>query len=491
MKLKLRNRHSKKTPRGVISAMLAIKGCSERLKEELLGMFQFNNPAYLQAKRFSPWAQLSDKIAPYIHISFEDDDGRILIPRGIEVSDLTPRSQKEFNSIKWTDSTIEAPVAFPKLKVNLNDEQITLQKSFSRFERKGLRPFHNYLFISPTGTGKTIAQAAVASMTGQRVLILSLTDQIKRAWHNDLKTAFGIQYKDVGIIQREKWKIGKHFTIASVKTLARREHRWHELYEQIGTVILDETDVVSAPSLYEFMLSFPARYIIGATATARASNFWLTSIFGQPVKRIYNSQEDTETSMRLYHVFEVETKFKYDYTEGAIDFHHLSDCMIGDEDRNNLVVEKVLQDWNDGHSVLVATKRLPHVHLLADMLRDAGIDDVNILTGETNADKFYTEKLVKGIFKRNTRCIVATSEAIKRGANLNPLDRLHVVTPTNHIDLEQLIGRIRRKWKGKKDTGVTVYVDRKVDYLRNQFNREYVPTFRKLKVARYLNLFIA
>jgi superfamily II DNA or RNA helicase len=186
------------------------------------------------------------------------------------------------------------------------------------------------------------------------------------------------------------------------------------------------------------------------------------------------------------------TKFNYMIQRGNLDYNDLLENLHTDQDRNQVIVNEVKRDWLAGRCCLVTTTRRAHVELLVEMLEDAGIDDVNRITGDTNANKDYSDQLLKLLFSGKTRCIVATVQAVKRGANLNPIDRLHLTTPLKKKDdLEQLIGRIRRKHSSKSDCELVYYIDHLCGYLRNIFNKEARSVFRKLKVPRYLNEFVA
>lgn len=484
---------SENLKKGTIGAMLAIRNPSEELRRELVKYFTFPNPQYAAACRFSPWGPpkgIPENISLYWYS--DEEKTEIMIPRGIVPEILSTKACAEFNRIQWRDRTTNCPVEFPELRLTLSSEQQTLLTSYHRSIAKRQAPFRAFLFIAPTSTGKTLAQAAVAAATGQRTLVLCLTDQIKRAWYVDLEKGYGLSNKDVGLIQQSKWKIGEHFTLASVQTLARRKERWNELCESIGTVIVDEADTISAPSIYDFLLSFPARNIIGATAThmtAHGRNNYLDCIFGNPIKRIASSQKDTHSSISLKDVDLIFTPFVYKYQQGALDFHDMCEKMMENEDRNKLIVAHIAKDVREGHTVLAVTRRVPHVHLLSDMLQEVGVEHA-LLTGETNGSKEYTDKLVADTLSGKNHCIVATSAAIKRGANLNTLDVLHLLMPQNNTDLEQLIGRIRRRAEGKNTCILRYYLDSQTAYLNNAFKRN-VTVFRKLKVPRYKNVFIA
>jgi superfamily II DNA or RNA helicase len=479
---------------GIIGSMLSVRNCPETLRNAILMALTFENPAYTQALRFSPYGYVSDKVPKTIELAWETDDRRLVFPRGFNAAEkLQGKALRQFNSIQWEDRRVYAPVKFPKLLVCLNQDQTTLLRSFKRAKDKKI--FGNHLFVAPTSAGKTIFQAAVATETGQRTLVLCYTDQIKRAWFKDLQLAFGLNPEDIGLIQQSTFRIGKQFTLASVKTLARRKHRWNELFQQIGTVILDEADVITAPSLFNFIFDCPAAFHIGATATDRSESgygFYLRSIFGKPTKRLENKQEDTASSMRLREVEEVTTAFTFEYQQGNLDVHALNEGAMRNKERNKLIAHRVLKDWNNGRSILVVTKRVSHCKILKKRLRLAGVKNVKIITGDTNSRRKYTDEVVEGILSRKYRCIVATIDAIKLGANLNPLDSLHIVMGVkSKRNIEQLIGRIRRRADKKTTCKVVYYVDKSVPYLYGLFKWQAVPVFRKLKVERFLNQYVA
>jgi superfamily II DNA or RNA helicase len=77
-------------------------------------------------------------------------------------------------------------------------------------------------------------------------------------------------------------------------------------------------------------------------------------------------------------------------------------------------------------------------------------------------------EIVKDINNGNTKVLVATINLLSEGANIPILSCLHLVTPSNNIELErQKIGRIRRVVEGKKSPVVRDYVDEKNEFLSN------------------------
>lgn len=299
----------------------------------------------------------------------------------------------------------------------------------------------------------------------------------------------------MGLIQQSTWKIGAHFTLASIATLQRRKNRWKELFRSFGNIVLDEAHSITEPRLQEFFKAATTKYLLGATATPDhedSSNHTLYTLLGKPVKRIKSRGNiDTETSMALRRARVVKTKFTYDYDPNNLDVHDLALTLAADEERNALIVENAYKDWKEGHSVVIAVKRVPHIHVLHEMLLERGVRDANVLYGDTNAKKRYTDTLIKALLTRKVRMLVANAQSIKLGGNINPLNRMHLAWPVRKLDLEQLIGRLRRRDPHKRDSELVYYLDEKVRYLRNKFITKAIPVFRSAKLPGFENLFMA
>jgi superfamily II DNA or RNA helicase len=483
------------TLRGTIGPYLTIRAVPRRIKKRLLKENRIKNPAYEQAERFSSYNAVADDIQEYLEFAWEyEPDNEVICYRG--ALEKLPSTMQHLRKItKWNDERIMVPATFPKLRLEWNEEQKYCMEALEDVLKHNRRPFGNLLFLASTSVGKTILQASVAARLGQRALIICPTDLIMRAWYDDLNKAFGLSRGDVGLIKRNKFDIGKHFTLASLQTLGRRRHKWAKLNRKFGTIVVDEVQGCSAETLHSFLTQSPAKYLVGATATTETrdgENHHLKALFGSPIVQVNTYHRETQTSLPISEVRLVNTSFKYRCQIDNLDWHDLAMNLCGDEDRNALIVKNIYKEWSSGRSVLVVTKTREHATLLTEMLLEAGIKNVNEINGETNQNKFYTDKLLQWVKERKVTCIVATLQAIKTGANIPMLDSLHVaMPPANKRDWEQLLGRIRRKAEGKKSAIVTFYYDALVPYMMNLFKRIVIPVFRKMKCPGYENMYVA
>lgn len=401
-----------------------------------------------------------------------------------------PKSiRKDILRARRVDRRTFNPVKFPKLRLELNTEQNQCMVALGVALKTNSRPFGNFLFLASTAAGKTILQATVAAKLGQRTLVICPTDQIMRAWYADLLKAYGLTKNKIGLIRAKSFKIVGPFTLATPQTLGRREQFWPQLNAEFGTIIVDETQIVTAPQLFQFLKQSPAAYIVGATATQEGRNgvnHHLRALMGEPLVSLNTYGRNTNTSMQLTGVNLVNTDFRFEHQTDNIDWFQLGLALTSDEERNQLIVSNVYKEWLDSRVVLVVTKLREHVEVLVQMLLEAGITNVNRITGETNTQNFYTKRLLKAVSERKVTCIVATQQAIKIGANIPALDSLHIaIPPANKRDFEQLIGRIRRRTEGKTQASITYYMDTKVGYMMHLYRRIVIPTFQRLQLPGF------
>jgi len=474
-------------------AYLSVRNLPVKIREQILKHLTAKNPNYEQAKAFSTHRFVSPDIPEFLYYGWFFDDELTMLRGCI---DMLPRKLQKIllSYTRWKDIRIFRPVKFPEMHLELHAEQQQVMNAVEVALQTGKRRFGNLLILASTALGKTLLSAAIAERLGQKTLVLFPTELIRRAWEADLKKAYKFKTNEIGLIQRNKWKDDAIFTLASIQTIGRRRHLWEEMNQEFGTIIVDEVQGVSARSYYDFLQQSPAAYLIGATATQETrsgeQNTPLIALFGKPVIEVNTYHRETSTSLRITEAKLITTNFNFEHQVDNMDWNELAVEMTCDEDRNNLILTNVKKEWLDKRVVLIVTKRVEHVRVLFDMATEAGINNVNILTGETNTDKFYTSKLLAMVKSRQVTCIIATMQAIKVGANLPTLDSLHIaMPPANMRDLEQLIGRIRRKTTGKNEATVTYYYDNKMPYLMRLFRKIVIPTFRKLKIAGYENMY--
>lgn len=484
----------RKTTDGRVAAHITFDNPPPHVAEDLLKANRIRNPLWIQARNFSGTGWVNPAIPEWLDFAWCGDGNELHAYRGLNVEECDEDTQQWVARSILRDNRTNAPCEFPKFQLTPSKEQqYLIDAAFAALKKD--RQFGNLLLLASTAVGKTLLQAMLAAKLGQRTIVLSPTELITEAWFTDLCKLFNWKLKDIGVIKQSKWQTDRPFCIASIATLHRRKHLWDELHENFGTLVVDEVQGLPAPSVYDFVTQFPARYLIGATATVERNGRIIPQVrhvFGLPVAQIDSTHASTTFSMPITKVDTVETNFQYEHQDGNLQWHDLAAHLAADEERNKQIVAKVAADWADGKVCIVVTKTHEHVEMLCEMLAEAGVKDINRLTGKTNLNKVYTRGLLKLVNQRNSRLLVSTLQAVSKGANIKALDSLHIVMPpaSPHL-LEQLLGRLRRKHDGlKTEAIVTWYLDVKVPYMCHLFYKKAVPIFSKMEIPGYKGMVI-
>lgn len=448
------------------------------------------NPQYDQILRFSPTGGRYTQVPENFYIFQNLVDG-IRFPRGLDVS----KHVNQYLPIKA--SALQKMVKPPKLLVKPTESQ----KSFlEALDDPGYRKeTGTYLFVAPPGTGKTIGAVMAALRFGLKTLILVDRELILTTWLRDLEKALGI--RNVGVIQANKWSIGPQFTIAMTQTLRRRESRWKDLWEQIGTLVVDECDLVPAPIFFDVVSKCPAKYRIGITATEKRKDKLhnvMYLLFGKPIMRA--TEQVTETTVPVSEIFETRTQFRPPRTlhevlsGGPEESHQLLSAISQDLPRNQLICDRVSARLREGRTVLVSVVRRDHAKILHDLYlkMNPAAQKLNpvILLGQSDNEP-GEQKILDG----SCRLVFATTQLLKRGVNFPRIDSLVVAGPlASDTNLIQLVGRIRRicpENPKKIDAVIDDFIDNDSTMLFRWFRVHRVPVYRSLGVKKYQTVFYA
>ena len=472
-----------------MSDRLYIEGCPTQ--SGLMRHFRITNPQYLQVKRFSPTGGKYSPVPPFLYAGIEDGE-TLMLPRSVVLpEELLP---EEMLDVEVADKRVKAPVKFPStINITLNKMQTAMQQRFEKVCREEVPP--GFLCRVDMSFGKTIGMLNLARVAGQKTLVLTHRKIIFDVWRKDIDKMFGRSI-DVGLVNATSKSIGKHITIGMLQTIQNRNALWLEQFLKLfGTVILDEAHICPMPYVNGVIGQCPALYRIGGTATierkeiVRKQLYW---VFGEPAFKFSDAAQVSGNQISIDEARIVRTQFLYEpEDEGVFDAHEMTQKLIKNKKRNRQIVEEVVKDLNSGHRVLLATSRVAHTVWLARRLRKAGFSPIVLTGGRTQGAKQANEDIEQlKAGKRNL--LIATEQLIREGANIEPLDRLHVAVPiTSQKNFTQLCGRICRTAPGKVDAKVTIYFDLRTPALRKRISVGMLPVLRKLKVPNVAEMWIA
>lgn len=145
--------------------------------------------------------------------------------------------------------------------------------------------------------------------------------------------------------------------------------------------------------------------------------------------------------------------------------------IIYNHKRNAQIVKDVVREAKLGNFCIIASGRKVHCDLLHEMIKKEW-SRTGVATGN------YSKKIIDGqieAFNNNEiTVLITTSELLGEGFDVDFLNRLFITTPfRTEARVEQLVGRIQRFHKDKKDAIVYDYVDEGIGVLVNQFYSKY------------------
>ncbi len=342
-------------------------------------------------------------------------------------------------------------------------------------QKKALKALNDHdigVLAASTAFGKTVVGAAMIAKRKVNTLVLVHRQQLMDQWKEKLSVFLDIPAKEIGLIGSGKNKVTGKIDIAMLQSLFRKGEV-KDVVQDYGQVIVDECHHISAFSFEQVMKQAKAKYILGLTATPIRKDGHHPIIMMQcgPI-RYQVSAKEAMRERPFDHVVRLKyTDFKMPI-EG--EDYHISQYyseLSKDALRNELIVNDVQNEMNQGRNPLVLTERTQHTESLADRLTQAG-KEVIVLKGGMG------RKQRKAVFERvsaansNGRVIIATGRYIGEGFDDSRLDTLFLAMPISwQGTLQQYVGRLHRIHDGKKVVRVYDYIDRNVPVLLRMSER--------------------
>jgi len=455
-------------------------GISQRALNQLKRLAAFKNPEFYkhQAMRMSTYGK--DRI-----ICCADDTAEYLcLPRGCE-EDLRSVLAERGMDVDWVDKTNRGRSIDVEFKGNLRDEQPLAMDRLLEHDTG--------LLSGTTAFGKTVVAIKLIAERKVNTLIIVNNASLISQWKNKLTEFLTINESlpesDSGVKKRGRKKVrsvigqlgqGKNslsgiIDIALMQSLNRKGDV-KECVKDYGMVIVDECHHVAAVSLDEILKAATARYVYGLTATPARKDGHHPIIFMQCGPIRYRDDAKRQAEKRPFDHFVIprftSLRVPLDKVEKDVSIQEHYSYMVVNEMRNQLIIEDVLKNYENGRNSLVLTERTGHVELLAEKLRGK-IPEVMTLRGgrgtrgageilqrisDTPADKQLT--------------LVATGRYVGEGFDEPRLDTLFLTMPISWKGtLQQYAGRLHRLFESKKEVQIYDYVDTHVGVLERMYNK--------------------
>lgn len=265
---------------------------------------------------------------------------------------------------------------------------------------------------------------------------------------------------EVGIIADGKVTIGKRLTIALVQTLAKVD--LSTLTDKFGAIFIDEAHHLAADTFYKTVDKFPALYRLWASATPEREDGLSRAVYavGGPILYEIDPCDLPTITPKL---LVIETDFNY----RSEDYPELMKTLVKDVTRNDLIVEKIVQNA-EGHYSLVLSDRKEHLDTLRQLLAQAAPNlRIEILTGSVSKGN---RKAIMERMKLKEIDVLLATQLAREGLDIPHLDRLFLATPKKSgTAIQQEVGRIMRPCDGKQTAMVFDFWNTKSPILKTQF----------------------
>ena len=279
-------------------------------------------------------------------------------------------------------------------------------------------------------------------------------------WSERIEAFLGIPKRDIGVIGQGKSKIGKQITLATIQSLPKQ---LEYVQNQFGIIIVDECHHVPAETFRNTVGKLQAFYFYGLTATPFRKYNDGKLIFTHLGEVIANVQSTEIENYKLAKIAIRNTELNVPYNSKTDNFESLSKILVHDTARNNLILEDVKTELNQGKKVVIITERKEHIDTLYLFLKQCY--EVIALSGE---DSITSKKSKWGILQQgNFQVLITTGQYFGEGTDLQNINCLFLVYPFSFEGkLIQYIGRVQRS---EINPTIYDYRDYKIDYLNKLF----------------------
>ncbi len=459
--------------------MLFVKksGFSQKALNALKRLAAFKNPEFFRAQAMRMPTYNKPRI-----ISCSDKSPEYLcLPRGCE-SDVINLLAEGGVKVSIYDQTNPGKCIDVAFRGELREEQ-----NISLIE---MLKHDDGVLSATTAFGKTVIAAKLIAERKTNTLILVHRQQLLSQWASRLSEFLNIneelpapeikrgRKKDRGLIGQigaGKDNPSGIVDIAIMQSL-NNSGEVKDLVRNYGMVIVDECHHVPAFSFEQILKSINSKYVYGLTATPTRQDGHHPIIFMHcgPVRYRVDAKSQAEQRPFEHHIIPRFTSFRipYEDDEKGLSIQELYARIVSDEFRNQLIVDDVVKNHEEGRHSLVLTERTSHVELLDGMLKEK-IPDVMMLTGGRRIkEKREILARIASTPVESILTLIATGKYIGEGFDEPRLDTLFLAMPISWKGtLQQYAGRLHRLHENKKEVRVYDYVDVHVKMFEKMYGK--------------------
>ena len=432
------------------------------LRHNLMDLASFQNPEFYRRDHL----RLSTYNTPRFISCVEMGEDYITLPRGCleDVMALLEKLEIAYTIRDLRNTGQPIDVSF--LGTLTMEQQLAVE---------ALLLHDNGIFSAGTGFGKTVVALAILARRGVNSLIVVSKKILQEQWLERINTFLSVGSNQVGQIGGGKSKPSGKIDVTMIQSL-HRKGQCSPLLSEYGQVIIDECHHIPARSFERVMQSFRGKYVLGLSATVARRDGHHPIIFMQcgPARHKVDPKRQAQMRPFRHKVVVRPTEFTLPSELSAEDakIHHLYQALLGDEQRNAMIVEDVLTAIKEKRSPLILTERVAHVQWFADHLQDKVEHTIVLRGGMGEKQRRLVQEKLDAITEQEERVIISTGRYLGEGFDDARLDTLFLTLPISWKGiLHQYTGRLHREHALKSEVRVYDYVDYGVPVLETMFNK--------------------
>ena len=234
----------------------------------------------------------------------------------------------------------------------------------------------------------------------------------------------------------------------------------NHILENIGLSIFDESQMYVSKQFKKVFQRIYSRYTIGLSATPDIREdkldiihqSWLGDLLDVETidgYQLANDAFESDITMVKYYAHNDHCKFKV-RDDGLIEYHSIIEAIVTDPNRNNMIIEQIINLANKGHYTFVFSDRRAHLETLYKLLEtyvsEKCNDEITLELPETNKKVILyggsSENIINDA-KNNSNIIFTTYAYSSTGVSITKMDGLILTTP-RRTNMKQIINRVFR-----------------------------------------------
>lgn len=363
------------------------------------------------------------------------------------------------------------------------------QAAFMRELFASIKKHRTVLGVAPTGNGKTVIGLWLASMLGGnsrgvKTLIIVPSVNLGHNWRDEVKKHLGLKDSEIGWMQGNKCDYkNKKVVIGIVHSLGRRKYP-KDFYKEFGFVIWDEVHTVAARTFSRTLGRFPARYLLGLTATPTRVDGCASLFLDYFALDTVASEDNPMPCKALIYDFPIPKGVRMPSTNrgAAIALNILTKL----KSRNDMLVRIAMKAYAKKRTTLVLSDRIDQLEEIRLGLVRSGVKRSEIAfyaaqkVGPGGKRVRVTQAELQAL-KSDSRIkfYLATYGVFKQGENIQRLDCGIEASPRG--EGIQPPGRVRRRMPGKRKP-IWVSIRDTGSYLLTRRFKSRLAGFKKAKL---------